>query len=907
MKRALFLCSAATAVALAAAPAAAQTVPEGTAADGTTSSGDVQASGNAPAPGEPQVADAGQEDIIVSGVRASLASAQNIKRNAESIVDSIVAEDIGKLPDNNATEALQRVTGVQVSRDVGEGGSIAIRGLPQVETTLNGRETFTASAGRTFNLQDLPAELIARIDVFKSPTADIIEGGLGGTVDIRTRRPMDFAGFTGSATLRNQYSDSIKKSAPSASLLLSNRWATGIGEIGLLGAVSYQKRRYRQDLNGTGAPIPRTDLIAGQSVFAPNGFNQVLIAGTRERIGGNAALQWRPTPNLEVVIEGQYQRFKTVQDQFNALTATAGLTPVAGSARLFDGTNNIERATYLNVPFTAGGTSSDFVEENKTISGNIKWTSGGLTLSGDATYTKSTNDLEYTELDLTRRIPTLTQIIGTNPPSETAPGFNAADLSQYTVASLTRNENHFRGDEKAFRLDATYEMDGGLKALQAGFRFSDRTVAQVNPLRFNRTPTNTNPANYPGFFQANGYGDFYAIAGGSNDFIRDYPYATPDVLRGNFNDVLQQLRFIGADAPSTTSINSQLAAFDAVEKSYAAYALARFGFDLGLRVDGNVGVRWVKTELDIRGNQLRTTSANQPVIPNVVDPVAVDSSYDNFLPSGNLRAHLTEKLQLRLAASRTLTRPDFSQLSPALTVNPGQLSAAQGNPTLSPILSTNLDASLEWYFGRSSSVYVAGFHKRVKGFIFTRATPNVTIGGLPNYTLSQPENAGTGTVKGVEVGYQQFFDFLPGALSGLGVQANYTYADSSAPTSLAGFTATLPQLSKHSYNVVGIYEKSGLSARVAYNHRSDFLSGILAGAFTPPGGTSVPYIFPIRTQGYGWLDAAISYDVSDRFTISVDAQNLLRTQIQQFYDVSTRPGNYTVDDTQYMIGVRIKL
>lgn len=855
---------------------------------------------------------AAEEDIVVTGVRASLQSAQQIKRNADSIVDSIVAEDIGKLPDNNAAEALQRVTGVQVSRDVGEGGNIAIRGLPQVETTMNGREIFTAGGGRTFNLQDLPAELIARIDVFKAPTADIIEGGLGGTVDIRTRRPMDFDGFTASATLRNNYADSVKQSAPSASLLLSNRWDTGgAGEFGLLGSFSYQQRRYRQDINGTGAPTPRQDLIPGQTVFAPNGFNQVLVVGERERIGANLALQWRPTPNLELVVEGQYQRFKTVQDQLNANVTTNGTTPVAGSARVFSGTNNLETASYTNVPIVAGGTSRDFIDENKSLSANLKWTSGGFTLTGDATYIKSTNDLYYTELDLTTRIPVFTQFLGTNPPSEATPGFNAANLSQYTVTALTRNENHFRGEEKAFRLDGLYEMDGALKSIQVGGRFSERTVAQQNPLRYVGRTTNTNPAAYPNLFQANGYNDFYAIKDNGNSFIRDYPYATPDNLRNDFGGVLQQLGLTGPLAPSTSSINSQLAAFDAVEKRYAAYAMARFGFDLGIPIDGNIGVRWVRTELSIRGNQLRTTAGPGgilvPVQPNVVEPVTVDNAYDNWLPSLNLRAHLTDKLQLRLAASRTLTRPDFGQLSPALTVVPGQLAASQGNPGLNAILSTNLDASLEWYFARSSSLYAAAFHKRVNTFIFTRQTPNVTIGGLDGYVLSQPVNAGSGTVKGAEVGYQQFFDFLPGMLSGFGVQANYTYADSSAPTSIVGFTASLPQLSKHSFNLIGMYEKDGLSARVAYNYRSDFLSSVLAGAFTPPGGTSTAFIFPVRTKGYGWLDASISYDVNENFTITMDAQNLLRTQIQQYYDVQTRPGNYTIDDTQYMIGVRLKL
>ena len=859
-------------------------------------------------------------DVVVTGVRASLQSAANIKRNADSIVDSIVAEDIGKLPDNNATEALQRITGVQVSRDVGEGGSIAIRGLPQVETTLNGRETFTAGGGRTFNLQDLPAELLARIDVYKSPTSDIIEGGLGGTVDVRTHRPFDFPGATVSATVRNNYSDLIGRAKPQASLIASDRWDTGIGEIGLLGAVSYQERAYRQDLDSTGAPTPRipgtaSQIDPSQTVFAPNGNYQVLVTGVRQRIGANAALQWRPAPNLEFVLEGQYQRFKTTQDQVSVNIPSAGSPAIPGSATLFPGTNDVQQVSYTNQLITAGGTQRDLKDENKQIGFNAKWSTGRFTLTGDVAYTHSTSDLVYTELDLVTRAPVFTQFAGTNPPSSSTPGFNLANIGNYTVGGLTRNENHFVGHEWAGRVDGEYKFDGGfLTAIDVGFRYSDRTVDQQNPLRYTGQTTATNPALYPNLFQANGFSDFYTVSNAGVDFQRNFPYANVANLRNNYAAVLTQLGLTGALAPSTTSINSRLAQFGAQEKSYAAYAMAKFAFDAGIPIDGNVGVRWVKTEDTINGFQLRTetfTNANgtesvRYVTPNVVDPVAVTNDYDNWLPSANVRLHLTDKLQLRLAGSKTLTRPDFSQLSPALTVVPGQLAASSGNPNLSPITSTNADVSLEWYISKSTSIYAAGFYKRVKGFIFTRSTPGVEIGGLSGYTLSQPVNSDPGTVKGAEVGYQQFFDFLPGVLSGLGLQANFTYADSEAPSSLAGFTAPLTQLSKYSYNVAGIYEKSGVSLRVAYNYRSSFLSSILAGGYTPPGGATTSYVFPVFTKGYGWLDASLNYDVTPNFTLSVDAQNLLRTQIQQYYQVETRPGQFTIDDRQFMIGARIK-
>ena len=894
--RALYFMSSTAVLALLAAPAAAQ---------------QASPAATAPADATTQTTDEGtNEEIVVTGVRASLRSAAEVKRNATTIVDSIVAEDIGKLPDNNATEALQRVTGVQVSRDLGEGGSIAIRGLPQVETTLNGRETFTAGGGRTFNLQDFPAELISRIDVYKASQADLIEGGLGGLVDLQTRRPLDLPGFTIGASARAMYADSVKKTTPSGSLFVSDKWQTGIGEIGLLGSFSYQDRKYRQDIDSTGAPTPRNDLVPGQTVFAPNGLNQIIVVGERQRIGANAALQWRPAPNLEFTLEGQYQRFKTTQQQYNANITTAGIAAVAGRTTLFPNTQDASSVTYINPRLTSGGTERDTLDENKSIALNAKWHSGPIRLSGDVAYTKSRNDLFYTELDLITNIPSFTQNIATNPPSSSSGAYDIANLANYTVGGLTRNENHYKGDELAARVDGEYDFDGGfLKSIQVGYRYSDRTIAQVNPLRYTGQTTSTNPASYTNLFQPNAFNDFYTKSGANVDFQRTFPYAIASRLKNDFAGVLNQLGLVGALAPSVTSVNSQLAAFDAEEKSHAAYALAKFDFVLGVPIDGNIGIRYVHTNDLIRGNQRRTALVGgvfTPVVPTIIDTVSVRNSYENWLPSANVRAHLTGRLQLRLAASKTLTRPDFSQLSPALTVVPGQLAASQGNPNLSPITSKNADISLEWYVNKSTSLYAAAFYKRVDGFIFTRSTPNVTIGGLGGYTLSQPLNAGVGTVKGAEVGYQQFFDFLPGALSGLGIQANATYTSSKAPTSLAGFVAPLPQLSKYSYNVAGIYEKFGITAKVAYNYRSSFLSSILAGAYTPPGGTTQSYTFPVMTKGYGWLDASLSYDISKNLTLTVDGQNLLRTQIQQYYQNETRPGQFTIDDRQFMAGIRVK-
>ena len=210
------------------APAAAQTA-------GTTAN-DQQATDAStttpPATDAPTDGTSAPAEIVVSGFRASLQSAENIKRDSSQIVDSIVASDIGKLPDRNIAEALQRVAGIQIQRNYGEGSSVAIRGLTQVRTELNGRDIFTAGDDNGLNLEDIPAELLAGIDVYKNPSADQIEGQLAGVINIRTRKPFDFSGFKIAASATNNYYDLTKKSGPSGSLLVSDRWNTGIGEIG---------------------------------------------------------------------------------------------------------------------------------------------------------------------------------------------------------------------------------------------------------------------------------------------------------------------------------------------------------------------------------------------------------------------------------------------------------------------------------------------------------------------------------------------------------------------------------------------------------------------------------------------------------------------------------------------------
>jgi len=187
------------------------------------------------------------DTVIVTGVRASVQSALDEKKNSDQFQESIVAEDIGKLPDNNVIEALQHLTGVQISRNAAEANQLLIRGLPDIATLLNGREIFTSN-GRFITLQDIPAELLSRVDVQKSSRADDIEGGIAALIDVRLHRPFDFDKPQLAASVRGVYSDLSKKTDPIASILGSNRWQTSVGEVGVLADVFFSKDQYKEEI-----------------------------------------------------------------------------------------------------------------------------------------------------------------------------------------------------------------------------------------------------------------------------------------------------------------------------------------------------------------------------------------------------------------------------------------------------------------------------------------------------------------------------------------------------------------------------------------------------------------------------------------------------------------------------------
>jgi TonB-dependent receptor len=828
------------------------------------------------------------KEVVIVGVRASLASAQDIKQDKLEIVDSVVADDINKLPDFSVTDALQRVTGLQIARDRGDGTGLTIRGLTQMETTLNGREVFTAGSGRNLDFADMASEMVSGIDVYKTSSADHIEGGVGGLIDLRTRRPFDFKGRELVGSTRLVHGDLVDRDATQFSLLASNRWKTaGAGEFGALVSMAHQDRAFREDIKSTGNPLARPDLIVGQTVIARNGTSESTSLGNRQRSAANVVLQWRPSANLELYAEGSYTEFKTRQNSYliNVL-APLSVSAVPGSVALFPGTNDVSRITWANAPVSILSFARDTLDRTRQAAVGGVWSGQALTLTSDVSYTQSSNTLFFSGLTLGGTAANFTQDLSTEIPASSVSGTNLLDPANLQYTGIAYRYWRFEGDQFTGRLDGEYEFfNGFVDTLLAGVRYARRGATNASGLIVaDATVAGIPVTALPQFSTANPY-EFFS----GTDSIRNTLVGNLDTARDAVG--LRNAFGIATAIPATAS---PLSLWDIREETQAAYLMARFSttpVPVNGTLDGNMGLRVVNTHERVLG--ARSVPAS-----GATAPINVDSHYTDYLPSVNLRYLLSPGLYLRASASKTLTRPNFDQLSPSLTlipnaINPSLNQGSAGNPELKPIRADNLDVAVERYFNKNTALHLTGFLKKVDGFVTTVSSPEVVDGVA--YQVSRPQNSATADIKGFELGYQQFYDFLPSWLSGLGMQANYTYVDSETLDTTLGEKVALQNLSKHSVNLIGMYEKGRVSVRVAYNWRDKFLSGV----------TNLVGIgaLPIYTKAYGWLDASVSYRFSEKVSVVIAGTNLLGTVRSSYYGVETRPQSNWINDTQVSVAV----
>ncbi|HEY3756607.1 MAG TPA: TonB-dependent receptor [Opitutaceae bacterium] len=879
----------------------------------TTAPADTSASPNSASTDQPIVL----PTYNVSTLRSSLSTAEQLKEDSNNLIDSIVAQDVGKFPDNTVVDALSRIPGVQVSYSDGEFSGVVIRGLPNIETTVNGYEVFTG-VGRGVALQDIPAELISGVDVYKSVSPDMIEGGVAGLIDVRLHRPFDFAGDAFAVTARGYYSSQAQKDSSIVSGLASDRWKVGNSEFGVLIDVSASHQQYEDQIADNyvhfGANGEQFDLAAdsggNQGYYADNyGFQ--IIPGTRDRQGVTANLQWRNDKGLNLYWDNLVTRYANRNDvnffipipSFGGTRQDVTLFPAG-----FEGYNVPEKFDNLGSP-------ARFVESLQALNTNTiaskqgfqdstdgyqgafggYYDLGSVTVDGEFSYDLSTVHTRGAIMDSIIITPLMTVTYNLNSPTDVQlSGIDYTNASNYHLSQYFDQWDRDHSVEYAAKSDVIVRLASPfLDSLKFGVRYADRFVDShsANPGSY-PLPFATLTSSIPGLMQLSQ----------SNLFVSDQQLNVRQWLSANSNfllnnsdlNVLRQL----AGQPLNLPAADPAQTFIDEEQNFATFGMANYKLSLGdMPLDGDFGVRFTDLHSSLGGFEQQ--AVNGSTIGAYQKTTVAKARWD-ALPSANGRLKIRPDLFLRASFGKTVTRPDYASLNPAVSLtSPGptiQGSGSGGNPNLDPITSTNYDVALEYYPSKSDQFTVAGFYRTIDGYIQNYADEEIINGN--SYSVTRPQSTHNGELSGAEATFTKFFDFLPGALKGIGIQANYTYITGHTQDPLTGVNTPLAQVSRSNYNLVGIYEYGPVSLRLAYNWRDRYID-----SFNQPG------IQPttVWVQPLDRLDFSASYQVTKNLAFTIDATNLLgHWYHDNFGDLPMFTRDTRSYDKTYGVGIRYR-
>ena len=776
-------------------------------------------------------------EVVVSGARAAERRSLQVKKVADNFVEALYANDVGKLPDQNVAEAVRRLPGVSVANDQGEGRYVIIRGVDPryVNVTVNGQ---TAAApepdSRQVKLDDIPSAMIGSVKVIKSLTADLDASAIAGQVDIVTLSAFDRHGTFGS--LRGDYGrfDLNDKHPYGADASLGGTFGPD-GQFGAVVSANYSKRPVEsQNVAGAswttagGNPIPAD--------FDTRDYNL-----TRERTGFVGNFDWRPTDDVQLYLRSSYSKFTDheTRDRFR-LPIAGTIVPTSATTGSFTkatGTRYVRRR--------------DENDNTKTVSAGGRFNLPVGHLDVDAAYSRA----EKTDpLRSEFQFATGKTMAGTYDVSQVlfqvTPTATAYDPANYIFKSTNYDRREAVEELKQARFDYSYplaaigqdsELKIGAKLIDRS-KTNDREYTTYDPGATAFTLAALNPPSL-----ASTYDGRYPFGPTvSYEAAQAYVTANPATLKLN-----------AAKSLST----SLLSDYDVSEKIYAGYVLAtlkldRFTLVPGLRVETTDGDYTAKTFNNVTGTRgADTTGANK---------------YTNWFPSLNAKLDLNDHLVLRAAATTAIGRPDYVSLAPAITVDATADTVVQGNPDLKPLLSTNLDAGVEYYLpGQSQGLLSAAvFFKDIQDPIFTQTllNQNGTFGGvaLTGAAVTTPLNASKASVLGVEFNAQSQLTFLPDALNGFGVGVNLALIDSTL-RGVPGRLDSLPlaQQSKTVATAQLFYEKYGFSARVAYSYRSKFLYTLGADRNSD-----------VWWDDHGQLDARAAYAFGKTASVFVEASNL---------------------------------
>ena len=1034
------------------------------------------------APGAVEGSSGDVTTIVVTGIRAALETAAETKRRSDTFVDSVTATDVASLPDMSVAEALQRVPGVTVTRfpfggaspdfPSPEGRGNLIRGLGFVRSEFNGRDAFSANGGRALDWSSIPPELVGAIDVYKNQSADLIEGGIGGTINLRTLEPFDRDGHILAITADATYGDLGENWAPSYSAMAGNRWDTdSAGEFGIL--ASYSSSKLTSMINGwqQGAPTPRIDPTvsepAGPGKFTGVSADQIeaYVPGfqlrtnevDRERTSYYLATQWQKDTVRATVkyarVENSIDSLEhttewfpdhdggsrvTMTDlRFNDNWSTPGIATCSGPGGQPVAPGDCETMIPANRLMESGfvsdagegwaggyglgvGTLGIGKHDNATtedLSLNVKWNATDrLYFEFDAQKTKADADFQEVWGGGTFMANAWTQPDLENPrirfTVDPRQGFNLGNTRNGGSGNVPRPTStmdpngafwlfaadSFRegtGDLSAYRADGKFDFEGEswFKAVRFGVRFSEReqtnkeiglnwgAIAPAWSGGYGVLSQFDTPAHelvdFSNFFRGG------VVLGPNNKF----PYIRKDLLMnyGAFRNYIDGEPDLAGNHPwaprgnlDGTGIYRPEDISEITERNEAAYLRLDFGSDIGsggMSIDGNIGVRFIKTKLESSGAysylpfNADTQTPSTPDAPRTPDaeshddprdflpqtaafleqvatPILVDNDDDDVLPSLNVKWNLNDNMLMRFGASKAVTRANVQDLRasqrveanttrinyPALPpgdplfgvdrgaqdINLNRIVVTRGNPLLLPTEAISLDMSFEWYF-QGGYFSAAVFNKDLKNVIQTgdQVIDQETLDGQTvDVVYNGQINQAKADLYGVELAYQQFFDQLPGWMSHLGVQTNYTNiqakgdapgngvdanGDGIADTQEANFRFGVTDLlgqSEHIANLIGIYQDDNMEFRLAYNWRSDYLT------------TYRDWVTgnPIYNEAGGFLDGSFRYDFNEHFQINASVSNILDQKEKAFMQINaegqTAPRFGFLNDRRVVVGMR---
>ena len=900
------------------------------------------------------------EEVVVTGIRASQREAIDIKKAAVNSVDAIASEDLGKMPDQNVAETLQRLPGVTIDRVRGVGNGVTVRGLgPQFNTvTLNGRVLATDGPGREFNFDVLPPELISGADVYKSPQANLNGSSIGATVNIHTLRPLDQkVGFQGGGSMRANIDELGGHTTPSGALYTT--WKSESGRLGASVVLSYDDKNERTDDFFVGASsYPRSFDDGYYGAAANNGgtlcvgsvnagvcnpriannvtlfrnvdmyhnfVNQVEIS-RRKRAGLDATVQYEPTNELRLTLDAlvshddEHLHNSGIVPDFSGGTlvnqVVAGGTDttemVAGQPRTVH-----VGGTALSESF-AHGTVDEIVEDNPATSltelfgANATWTHDALTVAFDVDTSRARyrdpnglfttvrlKDIDYT-YDRRTGSP-IASLTVTNP--NYSPVATDVDhrLGHYMAAENGIFSN-FDDTINEGRLDAKW--NGGDVTVFGGAGYSERTKRTTGFTEPNAcaycgsdvvlpavlfTPTNYNFFGGRGGGNATNWVDYNANAL-FDELLTLNTTADPALHNGSLLPIVP-------DPAASSSVKEKVATFYLMGESNSHLGEMPLAINAGFRVEitNFTSDGTGQTVLSARPNG---TGQNVIVLSGLT-PLHFSGHYTDVLPSINARLNLTDTLILRAAASRVVSRPTLTDLSPAqsITSNPGNERITRGNPDLLPFRASQFEVGLESYFNRDSIASATAFYKAIDSFI-TRGVSTQLVDQV-SFIVDQPVNGKGASVQGVEVSYRTVFSGLPAPFDGFGTQISYTYTDSNANyfnAAKAGAAHySLEGLSKNSYTFVGFYEKGPIQARVSYTWRDRYL-------VAPQTQTGIPQF----SDKYDQLDAGVQYSLTNHIILTADAVNLTDSREFTYANVIENTQTYRDVGRRYTVGFRAK-